>query len=96
MHHFDDTPQFSDALTVCSVCLVTEVSDYTQGYVGVCMPCTKTIDDAEERQLRPGCGCDFSFTIPRLCRSCGDEEDAAVDRAEARAVEREQARLEAL
>lgn len=93
---FDDTDQSSGLTTVCSVCLTAEVDDYSQGYVGVCIPCSRSIDDAEERQFRPGCGCDYSYTPPRLCLPCGIAEDDAVDRAEARAIERERRRLEAM
>lgn len=89
-------PAYETYQTVCSVCLTAEVDEDTEGYVGVCLPCTRQLDEQEEKRLRPGCGCDFSFQLPRLCQPCAVAEDDAVDRAEARALEREQRRLEAM
>lgn len=95
-HQFDDADQFSDTETTCSVCLVATVTEYTQGYMGVCQSCTSKIDEQERLRLRPGCGCDYSYSPPRMCRPCGDAEDDAVDRAEERQRLREQRRLEAM
>lgn len=81
---------------VCSVCLVQEVDEYTEGYAGVCLKCTRAIDEQEEKRLRPSCGCDLRYSPPRLCRPCADAEDAAVDQWELKQVAREQRRLEAM